>query len=227
VFQFAVRKSRCQPGLSVERTGNTVAQVPGQEVEVSILRIQSPLLAKVTEPAATRFHMADLVTQDHLQHGHGVLIPPGTEFLHDSRRHVQAPGLHHPRHQRHSQKGILRRLLRQLPKTAVGRKITVVVSELPQPIPHQPEVEHLLSRYPEPVFAERLRHLLEAHHRIQRQVDGIELDVGDGVKHGRTPLGGTQPASGHFPRRYQAGTNGPSGLEGARQPGTGSPIEPA
>ena len=158
--------------------------------------------------------MAHLVVQDHVQDGNGgqgIGCAHLAQFGLDLGRGIQPPGFERAGHQGHARQHIVPGLLAHGPQALVGRKVTIVVALAAQVIAQQPEVFGLFGRNAHPVQVVIARHAIKSPHGIQRQVDGVELDVGDGVDENGAALGGGGRAAGHLGVAQQLGALGAAG----------------
>jgi hypothetical protein len=75
----------------------------------------------------------------------------------------------------------------------------------------QGEVVGLFCRHPQPVAVERFRHAAKTPDGVQRQVDGVELDVANGMQQRGTSLQGKGRPRGHVGGVNQLGAFGSAG----------------
>ena len=68
--------------------------------------------------------------------------------------------------------------------------VAVGAAQAAQVVAQQGEVLRLLGGDAQPVAVKRLGHAGKAPNGVQRQVDGVEFDVADGVDQGGVPLHG-------------------------------------
>jgi len=94
----------------------------------------------------------------------------------------------------------------------MGREIAVVVAKAMQVVAKQAKVIRLLGGHLEPVGVEIRRQTLETIDRIQGQIDGCELDVGEGMDQGGVPLRMGELAARQALRRYEEWTGGAAGF---------------
>jgi len=87
----------------------------------------------------------------------------------------------------------------------VGREVAVVASQPAQMVAQHAEMHRLLGRHPQPIPMEIPRQAGEAIDRVQGQVDGGELDVGQGVDQGRMAVRLVQLPARHGLGRRQFG----------------------
>jgi hypothetical protein len=95
----------------------------------------------------------------------------------------------------------------------VGVEIAVVVAQAAQVLAQQREVQGLFTGHLQPVAVEVLRHA-EAPEGVQGQVDGVELDVADGVQQRGPALRREGRPGGHLVGRHQKGRSGRPGRPG-------------
>ena len=93
----------------------------------------------------------------------------------------------------------------------VRRKIAVIKAVFAQPFAHQQKMVALFFGYAQPVARKFARQAAETVGRVQRQIDGVELDVRDGVQHGSVALGRGEFARFHLRIRHQRRLRRPSG----------------
>ncbi|MCY1249969.1 hypothetical protein D9M72_635540 [compost metagenome] len=98
------------------------------------------------------------------------------------RRDIQAACFQRARHKRKPRQQVALRLLGHFPQTVVGGKISIGVAQLLQASREQVKVRGFLERYRTPVLVERLGHVRETPHDVQRQIDGIEFDMRQGMQ---------------------------------------------
>jgi len=77
------------------------------------------------------------------------------------------------------------------------------VAEVAQLRRQQAEMHRFFGRHLQPVAVIGGGHAGEAPDRVEREVDGIELDVGNGVHHRGQAVGREGRAAGHVGCRYQ------------------------
>src|SRR3546814_1158359 len=81
----------------------------------------------------------------------------------------------------------MRRRLGRLPEAVMGGKRAIGGAEALQPPIEQREMHRLVGAYAEPVVDELRRKVrAETARHVEGEVDGSELDVGQGVKHRRS-----------------------------------------
>src|SRR3546814_5575459 len=99
----------------------------------------------------------------------------------------------------------MRRRLGRLPEAVMGGKRAIGGAEALQPPIEQREMHRLVGAYAEPVVDELRRKVrAETARHVEGEVDGSELDVGQGVKHrDPTPLRAALPALRHPGGRQQ------------------------
>ncbi len=102
------------------------------------------------------------------------------------------------RHQRHAHQAGMRALLRHFPQAVVRGKVSVGNAQFGQPPAQQPEMARLVGRDAGPVEVVLRRHCAEAEGRVEREVDGVELDVRDGVQQRRAALDAAQATRWQF-----------------------------
>ena len=87
----------------------------------------------------------------------------------------------------------------------MGRIIAVVCAELPQPVAHHVEMLGFLECDLHPSVEEGQRHLLVCEPRddIERQVDGVEFDMADGVQQDDATALGIERAALDLCRRHE------------------------
>lgn len=131
-------------------------------------------------------HVGDLLAEDHFQHRDALGITDVAQALDQARRHVEAAGLEHARHQGHACQRAVRGFLGHFPQAVAGVEIAIAVTELGHARGEQAEVPGLVIGDAHEVGGEFLWKFAEAVHRIPGEVDGVQLDVGNGVQEGRT-----------------------------------------
>ena len=70
------------------------------------------------------------------------------------------------------------------------------------------EVRRLFGGHPQPVVVVSRRHAVKAPDGVERQIDGVEFDVGNGMHQNGTPFGGGGRAPGHLGVAQQQGALG-------------------
>src|SRR5690606_33262190 len=85
----------------------------------------------------------------------------------------------------------------------MGGKIAILIARRGQMPTHERKVISLFAGNLQPVPVKIVRHAGKAPDDIQRQVDGIEFDMGDRVHERRFPLRGLRRAYGYLTRVYQ------------------------
>mmetsp|Transcript_6064 Transcript_6064/g.24228 ORF Transcript_6064/g.24228 Transcript_6064/m.24228 type:complete len:234 (+) Transcript_6064:3424-4125(+) len=128
--------------------------------------------------------MADLVAQDQVEDLAGAPVTGADELGAHRGRGVQAAGLQRAGHEGDAGEQVVARALGHAPQRVVGVEVAVVEAQLDQVVAQQREVQRLLGRDAQPVAVKGFRHARKAPGDVQRQVDRVELDVGDGVDEG-------------------------------------------
>ena len=93
----------------------------------------------------------------------------------------------------------------------MGREVTIVVAHGLQMRTQQGEVLRFFYSHLQPVKIIGVWHAAKAPDCVERQVDGIELDVRDGVQQRGQAFGGKGRALGHVEVRAQFGSGGATG----------------
>jgi hypothetical protein len=143
---------------------------------------------------------ADLVARDHAQEFHGAMVARQRELGLHRRRGIEPARFERARHKGHARRDVLSGLLDHGPQAVVRVEVAVGVAERDQVVAEQAEVQGLLGSDARPVAVVGVGHAGETPDCIERQVDGVELDVRHGVQQRRAAVGGVQRAAGYLSR---------------------------
>ena len=150
--------------------------------------------------------MAHFVAQDNVQDGRCFGVAMMAQLVAHARRDIQTARFEDARHQRHAREHIFLGLLRHPPQAAVRGEVAVVVAVvLLEMLRQQREVIRLFFGNRDPIKIVVTWHTSEAAHRVERQVDGVEFDVSDGVNHRCAALARPRTALRHARRMQQLG----------------------
>ncbi len=178
-------------------------------------RFQTLARAQPAIPVVADGHMAHFLGEDDVQNGHGrqrVACTHAAQLALDQRCGIQAARLQRARHQGHACGDVVRGFLAHAPQALVCRKVAVIVAQLlAQVVAQQAKVPGLLGGHAQPVQIELLGHVGKAPDGVQRQVDGVEFDMGDGVDQHGTPFGRGGRAAFHRGVVAQLGACRPAG----------------
>ena len=108
----------------------------------------------------------------------------------DERGGVQPPRFHGARYQGHAGCCVVRGFFAQRPQALVGRVVAIVMALRLQVRAQQAEVLGFFGGHAQPVEIESARHAIEAPDGIEREVDGVELDVRNSMQQHGAPLRG-------------------------------------
>ena len=135
--------------------------------------------------------MANFFGQDDVQDLTRAMVAHADQLVFHPRRGVQATGLHGAGHDANARQHIGLRALGHVPQSVVGGEITVVKSHAHQVVAQQGEMLCFLLRDAHPVGVKSIRQAGKAPDSVQRQINRVELDVGDRVhQHGAAFQGG-------------------------------------
>ena len=148
--------------------------------------------------------------QDHFQDVGGTLVAETAQAHDHSRRDVQAARLEHARHQGHARETGVGGSFRHFPQAVVRLEVAVGGAQFAQPLREQAEVARLVHRDADPVQVVLPGHAAEAIGRVQRQVDRVELDVGDRMQQRGAAFLAAQSTLGQVARRDQAWSRRPA-----------------
>jgi hypothetical protein len=132
-------------------------------------------------------HMADLVAQDDVDDLGTARIAGRQQLGPDPRRRVQAARFQRAWHQRQARQQVVARAARHLPQAVVRGKVAIGMAERGQVVAQQLEVQRLLARHAQPLAIEGIGQPGKAPADVQRQVDGIQLDVRQCMQQGGAP----------------------------------------
>ncbi len=169
---------------------------------------------QVAIPVVAHRHMTDFVAQDDVQDRGRIRVSCGQQFVAHRRRSIQSACLERARHQRQPRQRIVAGLFGHLPQAVVRREVAVVVAQCLQVRPQQLEVQRLLACHANPLPVERDWQSVKAPDHIQRQVDGIELDMGQRMDQHRAALRRRRRAALEGIETYQGRAFGPAGDAG-------------
>ena len=162
-------------------------------------------------PAVADAHVPHFVAVDNVQHFAGGRVAALRHFGADGGGHIQAARFQHPRHQGHPQQRVVGRLPRHVPQMRVRRKVAVIKAVFAQPFAHQQEMVAFFFGHTQPVARKFARQAAETVGRVQSQIDGVELDVRDGVQHCGITLRRGKFARFHLRIRHQRRLRRPAG----------------
>ena len=156
--------------------------------------------------------MGDFLIENDLQQIGALRVSGTLEFGDHRRRHVEAAGLQHHGHHGEAGEGIHRRFRRRLPEPVMRRQIAIVDAERVEARLQHGEMARLVIRHANPVVEKSRRPIIgstEPADQIPGEIDGVELDMGDGVEQGDAPAQTAGAAARHMARREQARGFGP------------------
>ncbi len=95
--------------------------------------------------------------------------------------------------------------MRRLPQPVMGGQIAIVCTEASQPVAHQPEMFCLFEGDLHPAIEKGMRHRLAGitGDNVEREIDGVEFDMGNGVQQRDTALDAVKRAAFHCGRRNE------------------------
>ncbi|SPA24237.1 hypothetical protein CBM2637_A120197 [Cupriavidus taiwanensis] len=193
--QLVLVEARGAARLEVEGPAQLRRAVLFGQPRVGGYGIQSALRAQPAVPMVADGDVADLVAQDDVDDGRGGMVAGAGQPRAHRRRRVEPARLERARHQRHARQYVAGGLVGHLPQAVVGREIAVGGAERGEMVGQQREVVRLFIGHAQPVAVIRGRHAGKAPGRVQRQVDGIELDMAQRVDHRRASGRGLQRAA--------------------------------
>jgi hypothetical protein len=154
-------------------------------------------------PAVADGDVADFVSQNAVENFRAARIASGGQLGANAGVHVQPPGFEGARHQRHAGQNIASGFFGHVPQAVVGGKVAVFSADPAQVIAQQGEVLGFFGGHANPVAVKIFGQVLKAPNNIEREVDGVELDVRNGVQQGGVTLGVARVAAGHLLRGDQ------------------------
>jgi hypothetical protein len=126
-----------------------------------------------------------------------------TQASDDAGRCVEAARFEYPGDECHARKRIVRRLDGHLPQAVVRRKIAVVAIERPQVIAQHAKVQGFLHGDRKPVAVVLDRQAGKAAYGIEREIDGVELDVRHCMNERCVAFAGGSASTREFARMHE------------------------
>jgi hypothetical protein len=151
-------------------------------------RVEAALRAQPAIPVVAHRHVADLVAQDDVEDLAAAVVTGRHQLGLDGGRSVQSARFQRTRHQRQSRQQIGARALGHLPQAVVGIEVAVAMPERGQVVAQHLEVQRLLVSHGQPLAIERIGQAGEAPDHVQREIDRIQLDVGQRMQQRGTAL---------------------------------------
>ena len=147
--------------------------------------------------------MADLVAQNDVDDRSALLIAHARQLVPDQRARIEPARLKRARHQRQPRQQVLARALGHVPEPVMRRKIAIIVTQTRQVRLKQPEMEGLFARHAGPVPVKRYRQTRKPPDSIEREVNGIELDMRQRMQENGTPFDGGDAAVAQLGGRHE------------------------
>ena len=159
--------------------------------------------------------MADFIGQDAVQDLGAVRVARRSKLGTDAGVGVQAARLQGAGDEGHAGEAVAGGFLGHVPQAVVGGEVAIVRAQALQVFAQQGEVLGLLGRHAQPVAVVVGGQAGEAPDGVEREVDGVELDVGDGVQQRGPAFAAARVAPGHAVGGQQFGAGRAARQEGA------------
>ena len=142
------------------------------------------------EPFGADRHMLLLVLVDHVENRGAVLVARLAHLCPQGGRHIEASGFQNERHHGEPRGQIIAGVVGCLPQSVMGGDVAVIRTQRTKTFTHQVEMLGFFEGDLHPAIEEALRHggRGEAGDDIQRQIGGVEFDMGDGVQERDPPV---------------------------------------
>ena len=185
------RQSCFGPGDVVEGRLQRSAEIGAYQLVECPCRIPLFSGAKEAEPFGAYRNVTFLVVVDDIEHGSALQIPGFAHLGLQRRCDVQPASLENKRDNGEARRQVIPRRVRGLPKAVMGGEVTVVGVEVIQAGAHHAEMFRFFEGNLHPPVEEGVRDGFgrESRNDIKRQIDGVEFDVGDGMRRSPTCLG--------------------------------------
>jgi hypothetical protein len=170
--------------LRVERRFQGALEEGGDIVAPGPLGLEPARRAGKAEPTLSHPDMADLVLVDDLEYGRRRRVARFAQFGDHYRRHVEAARFQNQGHDGEPRHQIMACRHRRFPEAVMGRQVAVSGVQFRQALRQQGEVARLFAGDENPVGEEAFGQFRtgETGDDVPGQIDGVELDMGQGVE---------------------------------------------